>query len=159
MILDRSLWTAYVGENKMGVPDWHEYRLPISVKLVLEYHRQVPLLLNERDEWELPGGKLEAGESPEDTVRREAAEELGLTVSIVDIIDSWVYEITPTRHVFIVSYGTSYAGDEEPVVSAEHKQMRLFGYDEVPGLRMPAPYRATIARWRDRPQGTMSPRS
>jgi hypothetical protein len=31
-----------------------EYQLPISVKLVIDYSGQVPLLKNERDEWELP---------------------------------------------------------------------------------------------------------
>jgi 8-oxo-dGTP pyrophosphatase MutT (NUDIX family) len=120
------------------------------VKVVVDYHGEVPLLRNEREEWELPGGKLELGESPEDTVRREVAEELGITISTVDAIDSWVYEITSMRHVFIVSYGTSYAGSEDLVLSAEHKQLGVFAYGEVPGLCMPEPYKITVARWRDR---------
>ncbi|MEV0805024.1 NUDIX domain-containing protein [Micromonospora sp. NPDC050200] len=131
-------------------PGYVEYQLPISVKLVVDYRGQVPLLKNERDEWELPGGKLEVGETPEDGVCREVAEELGLTVTGVGIVDSWVYEITPVRHVFIVSYGAVYQGDEELAHSAEHKELGLFSYDEVPGLRMPAPYKRTIARWRER---------
>ncbi|GGM06588.1 MULTISPECIES: NUDIX hydrolase [Micromonospora] len=133
-------------------PGYVEYQLPISVKLVVDHHGRVPLLRNERDEWELPGGKLEVGETPEDGVCREVAEELGLTVTTVDIVDTWVYEITPTRHVFIVSYGTRYLGEEPLVYSAEHKELGVFSYDEVPALRMPEPYKRTIARWRDRLQ-------
>lgn len=131
-------------------PGYVEYQLPISVKLVVDYHGKVALLKNERDEWELPGGKLKPGESPEGTVCREVAEELGLTTVTVEIIDTWVYEITSTRHVFIVSYGTIYTGDEDLIVSAEHKQLGLFTYDEVPHLHMPEPYKSTIARWRIR---------
>ncbi|MDG4773895.1 NUDIX hydrolase [Solwaraspora sp. WMMD792] len=140
-------------------PGYVEYQLPISVKLVVDHHGQVPLLKNERDEWELPGGKLEVGESPEQGVCREVAEELGLTVTAVQIIDSWVYEITPLRHVFIVSFGAVYTGAEELTYTDEHKELGVFGYDEVPDLHMPAPYKATIARWRDLVSGSTSPAS
>lgn len=131
-------------------PGYLEYQLPISVKLVIDMAGRVPLLRNERDEWELPGGKLEVGEAPEHGVRREVAEELGLTVTKVDIIDAWVYEITRERHTFIVSYGTTYTGDEQPAYSSEHKELGLFAYHEVPSLHMPEPYKLTIARWRQR---------
>jgi 8-oxo-dGTP pyrophosphatase MutT (NUDIX family) len=138
-------------------PGYLEYQLPISVKLVVDYHGSVPLLKNERDEWELPGGKLEPGESPENTVCREVAEELGLTIDLVEIIDSWVYEITKARHVFIVSYGTRYTGDEELTFSAEHKQLGIFGYDAIPGLYLPAPYKDSIMRWRNRISEVIEP--
>lgn len=135
----------YLVERSRG---YLEYQLPISVKLVVDYRGRIPLLRNERDEWELPGGKLEVGESPQHAVCREVAEELGLTITSVDIIDTWIYKITPIRHVFVVSYGTAYAGDEAVTRSAEHKELGLFPYEEVAGLHMPEPYKLTIASWR-----------
>ena len=36
------------------------------------------LLENERGEWELPGGRLEPGETPHACLAREFAEELGV---------------------------------------------------------------------------------
>ena len=50
---------------------------PVSVKAVVEVGGRVPLLRNERAEWELPGGRLEAGEELEAAVEREVREELG----------------------------------------------------------------------------------
>ncbi|WP_019001934.1 (deoxy)nucleoside triphosphate pyrophosphohydrolase [Succinimonas amylolytica] len=44
-----------------------------------------------RDFWEFPGGKIEAGESPRDTIRREIREELAA-------------EVTPVRHFATVEY-------------------------------------------------------
>lgn len=43
--------------------------------------------------WELPGGKLESGESVEDGVRRELREEVGILVEILR-------PLTPVEHVY-----------------------------------------------------------
>jgi len=135
---------AYLVERN---PGYFEYQLPISVKLVIEFGGQIPLLMNERNEWELPGGKLEVGEVPEECVAREVCEELNLTVEVQNIVKTWVYEITPARHVFVVAYGTVYDGIEYPRVSNEHKKLGLFSYDQIPSLNMPAPYKHAVARW------------
>jgi 8-oxo-dGTP pyrophosphatase MutT (NUDIX family) len=52
----------------------------------------VLLLKNERDEWELPGGRLEAGETPRQCVVREIEEETGWPVTAGPLLDAWVYK-------------------------------------------------------------------
>ncbi|WP_223885698.1 NUDIX domain-containing protein [Nocardia colli] len=47
----------------------------VSVKGVVVRGGRVLLLKNERGEWELPGGRIEVDESPEECVTREIAEE------------------------------------------------------------------------------------
>jgi ADP-ribose pyrophosphatase YjhB (NUDIX family) len=80
--------------------------LPVSVKGVAIRDGQMLLLCNERDEWELPGGKIEIGETPEECLAREIEEETGWPVQMAEILDSWIYHITQVdRHVSIVTYG------------------------------------------------------
>ena len=45
-------------------------RLPVSVKGVLVHRGRVLVLRNDRGEWELPGGRLDDGETPEEALRR-----------------------------------------------------------------------------------------
>ncbi|MEU5425575.1 NUDIX hydrolase [Streptomyces olivoreticuli] len=128
-------------------PTW-----PVSVKAVaLDIHQRVLLLKNERQEWELPGGRLEhADDSPETTVERELLEETGWEVKTGPLIDGgvWIYEPIPGRRVLIVTYGcTVLTPDRTPVVSHEHKEIGLFTADEVPGLNMPDGYKRAIAVW------------
>ncbi|PKM80971.1 MAG: 8-oxo-dGTP diphosphatase MutT [Firmicutes bacterium HGW-Firmicutes-14] len=53
--------------------------------------------------WEFPGGKVEQGEHPEDCLRREIKEELGVTVEVTDIcqVVSHNYD---ARHIILLCY-------------------------------------------------------
>ena len=91
---------------------------PVSIKGVLLEAGRVVLLENEREEWELPGGRLETGEDPMACLVREFAEELGVSVIIKAILDCWLYEVLPARYVVIVTYGVERAGVEVLRLSA-----------------------------------------
>jgi 8-oxo-dGTP pyrophosphatase MutT (NUDIX family)/GNAT superfamily N-acetyltransferase len=120
---------------------------PVSVKGVLFDDGRVVLLENERQEWELPGGRLEPGEEPAACLVREVAEELGTDVVTEAILDSWVYQVLPQREVLIVTYGMGRTGQHQMRVSDEHKRFGLFALDELDGLAMPGGYRRSIRAW------------
>jgi 8-oxo-dGTP pyrophosphatase MutT (NUDIX family) len=106
---------------------------PVSVKGVLATaDGKVVLVLNDRGEWELPGGRIERGESPEDCLTREIEEELGVTAKVGQPIDSYLFEVVPGRHVFIVTYSCSVVGSFNPRLSHEHSQVRTFAVEDLP---------------------------
>lgn len=126
------------------------YRFPISVKGIVCQSGKVVLLKNERDEWELPGGKLEPSETPEDCVVREIEEELGLVVRVGPLVDSWIYHIYEHIDVLILSYGCYPTQVSKIICSPEHKEVGLFSLKEVEHLKMPEGYKRSIRAWLDR---------
>jgi 8-oxo-dGTP pyrophosphatase MutT (NUDIX family) len=124
------------------------YRFPVSVKGIVVRDGAVVLVRNRRDEWELPGGKLELGESPERCVSREIEEELALDVEPSTLVDSWVYTITPGTHVLVLTYGCTERATRDAVLSREHTRLEWIALDEVVTLRMPEGYKTSIARYR-----------
>ena len=122
-------------------------RFPVSIKGVMSIDGRIPLLFNERDEWELPGGRMEAGEQPDIALVRELAEELNIEAEVDRILDSWLYRIAGHGEVVIVTYACTVRNSEGMRLSHEHKQLRLVEPDELASLRLPDGYRRSIRRF------------
>ena len=133
---------------------YRPHAFPVSVKGVCVQAGRVLLLHNERDEWELPGGKLELGEDPAACVAREIEEEAAWPVTAEAILDSWQYHIRDGIDVLIVTYGCTVHTTAAPVVSHEHKEAGLFTKAQIPGLRMPDGYKRSIIDWFTRLDGS-----
>ena len=105
------------------------------------------LVRNSRNEWELPGGRGEEGENHAQTLEREFSEELSVEVAIADPIDSYLFEVIPERHVFIITYGCTLAGEFKPETSHEHIEHCLWPVERLSELNLPLEYRRSIEKW------------
>jgi 8-oxo-dGTP diphosphatase len=81
--------------------------------------------------WALPGGFVDEGEALEAAAVREAREETGLAVSLVDLL--WVYSDPrrdPRRHT--VSTVFLARADGEPQGADDAEEARAFAWDALP---------------------------
>lgn len=129
------------------------YSVPISVKGIVFEDGKVWLRKNERNEWELPGGKMDEGEQPEQTVARELEEELGFTVTVKDLISAHLATVTVSadenRGVLVVSYVCellSSTGIFEHEGEAGSAEFQAFSLDELAALNMPQFYKEAIMK-------------
>jgi 8-oxo-dGTP pyrophosphatase MutT (NUDIX family) len=92
------------------------------------------LLLNERDEWELPGGRLERGEDPVACLKREFAQELGAKIVADGILDCWLYQVLPEKRCRSHLHSGPRRPAEVPGQSVAPEVRRLRGRRAPPGF-------------------------
>ena len=129
---------------------------PISVKGVLIADARVLLLLNERGEWDLPGGRPDPGEDHRTALAREVREEAGLAVEVGAALDEHLFEVLPGRFVRILPFVCRLTGGGDVVLSHEHLETRWLPLVElgerIHGHPLPAGYLGAIRQAIDHPR-------
>lgn len=98
--------------------------------------------------WSYPGGKIEAGESAREAAAREALEETGLRVRVLDVVD--VYDaIFPPFHYCVTDYLAVAEADAEPRASGDAMDARWVPFSEVEGYAITDAMQRVLrrARW------------
>jgi 8-oxo-dGTP pyrophosphatase MutT (NUDIX family) len=129
---------------------------PISVKGVVVHDGRVLLLLNERGEWDLPGGRPDPGEDLRVAVAREVREETGLSAEVGAALDEHLFEVLPGRFVRILPFACRLVGSRDVALSHEHLETRwlpVVELDEsIAGHKLPACYLDAIRQLIDQPR-------
>ena len=131
-------------------------RPPLSVKGVVIHDGSVLLLLNERNEWDLPGGRPDPGEDHRAALRREVREETGLEVEVGGALDEHLFEVLPGRFVRILPFACRLMGGDGVVLSHEHLETRWQALgslgDWIAGHPLPKGYLGAIRQTMDQPR-------
>ncbi len=129
------------------------YRVPVSSKGIVFENEKVWLRRNERNEWELPGGKVDVGERPAETVVRELQEELGFKTSVREIVSADIFTVKKSvdeqSGVLVITYLCDLLDKTsafEETSEAGHVEFRAFKTSELRGLDLFTFYKDSIAK-------------
>ncbi len=88
---------------------------------------------------------MEHGEHLDDALRREVAEETGLTVEVRDLVG--ILEVVGDPHYVILDYFAEVAGDRTPVAAGDVSDARWVPLDEVASLPCTPRFEETLRGW------------
>ncbi len=85
-----------------------------------------------KDWWEFPGGKMEAGETPEEALKREIREELSAEISVEELLCTVEYDY-PAFHLTLHCYLCSLL--TEALQLNEHEAARWLTRNELDSVK------------------------
>ena len=109
----------------------------VALKAIIVHEGRVLLMQNAQDsKWQFPGGRMHVGEKPEEGVRREVKEELGVDVLPTSVVQTDVFQNAQNEPVLVLMFlcglldnVTDLKGDGKEV-----KDFRWVGPDEIASL-------------------------
>ena len=85
-----------------------------------------------KDWWEFPGGKIEAGETPEEALIREIREELRAEIKVGGLFHTVEYDY-PKFHMIMQCFLCELISEEVELV--EHEAARWLGKEDIRSVR------------------------
>ena len=132
MILKRVL--VYLFRNFINYDSISD-KFPISVKSLIFDDKRFLLIKNERDEWDLPGGKIEKNADVIESLVREVKEEINVTIDNYNILYTRKYAFRG-QEILLIVYYSEIINDDPIRLSYENTDYDFFSFSEVNGLKL-----------------------
>lgn len=123
----------------------------VSIKGIVCHDGKIFMLKDQGGKWELPGGRIDFGEHPKETLEREFVEELGIRdVQIGDIINIWDFTVNAKGddYHFILVVFECKADLSNISISDEHLEHMWVALDDVANYPMRDGYTESIKKFR-----------
>lgn len=112
--------------------------LVVGAAIVDDFTRPTTVLSGRRSEppelaggWELPGGKVEPGEQPQDALHREISEELGIRIELGALVEGPLAGAWSLGDRYVMQVWLAQVTDGEPRPLQDHDQLRVLTKAEL----------------------------
>lgn len=110
-----------------------EKKIFFSVKTLITKNNTFLAVYNFKNNqklWDLPGGKMEFGETAEETLKREVFEELGIEIEPIKVIDTWNYMHNTDCQITGIIYFSEMKTDKIRI-SEEHDGFEWIAFEQI----------------------------
>lgn len=122
----------------------------IAQKVIVERGDKILLVQDPRvknDIWELPSGRMNIDEVPQETVKREFIEEMGVSIDVHEVVYmQQFFQHSDQKQAFVIVYRASLVATEKPFQLADEEVSHYawFSAAEIEALQLFPEYKKAL---------------